>query len=234
MPVTVKFSKRKPGQKAHLTRARIVAVLLQKKPEFSMSQMAKALGVGRTAIYFHFPKGIPDVQSEIVRTLMVNVAAPFLPAQGWESYLRSLFVAVFDVFRKHPEVAQFAGSVLAANYYLSPLLVERMLVALDLAGLDDGAKIRGLDLVMASLIGMLTIECAGAASKSAEKWLDGLAGPGITPSVEHPNINTLRIKLFAAAQARTIGDHKQASKRAQRYADYLIVALKSMSSKTNK
>lgn len=235
LPVTVKFSKRKAGQKAGLTRALIVTVLLQKKPELSVSKIAKALKVGRTAVYSHFPGGLPEIQSEMVRTLLANVAVPFFPAQSWESYLRLLFVMVFDAFRKHPEVAQFAGSVLAANYYLNPFLVERILVALDLAGLDDSAKIRGLDLVMASLIGMLTIECAGATSKSAEKWLDELASPpAVTPSVELPSINISRTKLLAAAHARTLGDPKQASRRVQRYADQLIVAFKSMSPKKNK
>jgi len=227
-----KHVKRKPGEKAGLTRADIIAqslALLEANSTFTIKGVADALGVYPTAVSSYFRGGIDEILTEMVRTRLTNVARPFQPNESWETYFRDLFLAVFAAFHKRPELARLAVSRIAANYYLNPLMVERILVALSVAGVPGTQKVSALDLVMGSLIGMLAVECSGLATIPAAKWLHKLPGTGDGTSFgEYPQINSLKDQLIFAIKARRL--HLQFKKpapgRPQRFADHLIVGLK--------
>jgi AcrR family transcriptional regulator len=226
----LKKVKRKPGEKAGLTDAQIISqslALLKQKPGLSMTEIAAALGVFPTAVYARFPGGLDEILTEIVRTLLANVARPPHPNECWEAYLRDLFRAVYNAFHKHPRAAQFAVIKIAADYYLNPLLVERILFALSLAGVPEGEKADALDLVMGSLISMLAIEYVGLRSTSAMKWLQNLSDPSGSFSGEYPQIAALMDKLTFAIKARnTLVRLKPTPVKAQHFADHLIAGLK--------
>jgi AcrR family transcriptional regulator len=226
-----KHAKRKPGEKAGLTKAQIISqvlALLKQKPELSMTEIAGALEVFPTAVYARFPGGLNEILTEMVRTLLANVARPFKPNESWEAYLQDLFYAVYNAFHKHPRAARFAVSGIAADYYLNPLLVERILFALSLAGVSKGEQADALDLVMGALISMLAIEYTGLRSASPLKWLQDLSGASDGPSIgEYPQIGALKDKLIFAIQLRnTQVRFKPGNVRPQRFADCLIAGLK--------
>lgn len=226
-----KSAKRKPGEKAGLTDTQIIAqvlALLKQKPELSMTEIAGALEVFPTAVYARFPGGLNEILTAMVRALLANVARPFKPNEGWDDYLRDLFRAIYNAFHKYPRAARFAVSGIAVDYYLNPLLVERILFALSLAGVPEGEKANALDLVMGSLISMLAIEYTGMPSKSALDWLGALPNESDGPSIgEYSQISALKDKLIFTIKLRnTQVRFKPGPGRSQRFADCLIAGLK--------
>ena len=227
-----KHVKRKPGEKAGLTRADIISqslALLEANSTFTVKGVADALGVYPTAVNSYFRGGIDEILTEMVRTTLANVARPFQPNESWETYLRDLFFAVFAAFHKRPELARLAVSKIAANYYLNPLLAERVLVALSAAGVPQNKKVSALDLVMGSLIGMLAVEYSGSLTVPAAKWLHELPDASEGTSIgEYPQINNLKDKLIFAIKARRyqLQLKKPAPGKAQHFADHLIAGLK--------
>lgn len=225
--------RRKPGHRADLTRAAIVAKaleLLEKDPSLTMAAIAKALGVVPGAIYAHFPGSLPEIHTEMVRTVLTNVAPPFKPRESWEDYIWNLFEALLNVFQKHRTLAPIFARELSANYYLNSLLVERILVALELAGLSEAKRAEALDLVMGSLVGLVTIESPGLSCfASSTEWLqDQSATIDALPAGEHPQIKTLKGRLLEAAKKRSTQKHPPST--VQRFADLLIAGLKAQAS----
>jgi AcrR family transcriptional regulator len=232
MIVFKKPKKRKPGEKAGLSRELIVAkaiILVETNPALTLAGIAKALKVAPGAVYAHFPGKLSEIVTEMVRAVLAGVARPFHPKEGWEEYLRDLFIALLRRFHKHRNLALLAGSELSANYYLNPLLVERILLALNMAGFPDGERARALDLVIGNLIGFIAIECPPLGSQSTKKWVDDLSAAidGL-PAGEHPEIKALKSQLgnIAAERAAQIGAAEPSLARAQRFADHLIAGLK--------
>lgn len=225
----LKKVKRKPGQKAHLTRAKIVAKalpLLDHNPDLGMAGIAKGLGVAPAAIYAHFPGRLAEIHTEVIRAVLADVARPPMPNETCEGYIRDLFDAVFAAFYKHRKVALLFGREIAANYYLNPLLVERILYALSLGGLSEKEKVGALDLVMGSLVGMVAIECAHPTSLTPLKWLESLSETvDSLPANEYPQIKVLKAKLGEAVKGRA-GHKPPSAAGAQRFADGLIAGLK--------
>jgi len=225
--------KRKPGHKADLTRATIVAKaleLLEKDPSLTMAAIANALGVAPGAIYAHFPGSLPEIQTEMVRTVLTNVARPFKAKESWEDYTRNLFEALLHAFQKHRSLAPIFARELSANYYLNSLLVERILFALELAGLSEAKRSEALDLVMGSLIGFVMIESPRLSSfASSAEWLqDQAATIDALSTGEHPQIKTLKGRLLKAAKTRSTKKHPLGGE--QRFADLLIAGLKAQAS----
>lgn len=225
----VKKVKRKPGQKAHLTRAKIIAKalpLLNQNPNLGMAGIAKGLGVAPAAIYSHFQGRLAEIHTGVIRAVLADVARPPKPNETCEAYLRDLFDAVFAAFYKHRKVALLFGREMAANYYLNPLLVERVLYALSLADLPENEKVSALDLVMGSLAGMVAIECVYPTSLTPLKWLETHLGTvdGLSAS-EYSQIKSLKTKLGDAVKARA-GHKPLSAPGAQRFADCLIAGLK--------
>jgi len=234
--VMSKQPKRKPGEKAGLTRADIITqclALLETNSPFTVTGIAGALGVFPTTVKSYFPGGLDEIATEMVRSALSNVARPFQPKESWEAYLRDLFRAVFDAFHKHPELARIAVNRIAANYYLNPVLVERILFALSVAGVPEDEKVGALDLVMGSLIGMLAVEYPGLASVPAAKWLHKLPDASDGASIgEYLQINALKAKLIFAIKGRRfqLTLKKPTPVKAARFADHLIAGLKAQAS----
>lgn len=224
---TLKKRKRKAGQKAGLTRAAIVAkslALQAQNSKLTMVRIAKSLGVAPAAVYAHFPGGLSEILTEMVRGVLSDVARPFKPNETWEDYLRGLFAAVFNAFHKHRNIAVFFGGEIATDYCLNPQLVERILFALSLAGLPDSAKASALDLVIGSLVSMLTIEHVGPASTPPAQWLHGQSHSiDALPANEYPEIKAIKTQFLEAAKERS---EQPAPANALRFADHLIAGLK--------
>jgi AcrR family transcriptional regulator len=225
--------KRKPGEKAGLSRATIVAkaiVLIKRDPNLTIMGIASALKVSPNAIYAHFPGKLPEIFGEMFRILLADVARPFPPNEKWEDYLRDLFAAVSSAFHQHTNLAQAAPSALSADYYINPLLPERILVALAMAGLGDGQRANTLDLVMASLIGFLAIEYPALDSHPVE-WVDTTSARiDALPAGEHPQIKLIKSDLVRVAgeRASQIQAAEPSLTRAHRFADSVIARIELM------
>ena len=227
--------KRKPGERAGLNRDQIIAAAIEmiEKKDLTIANVASTLKVAPGAVYAHFPDKLPEILKEMVRTALADVARPIHPNESWEAYLRDLFVAFSRSFHGHRNLAVIVGEVLSADYYLNPLLAERILLALSMTDLADGERAKALDLVMASLIGFIEIDCPVIGSQSPSQWVVGLSAViDELPAGEHSETKALKSALseVASERAAQLGAAEPSPARAHRFADHLIAGLKASNS----
>ncbi len=195
----------------------------------NIASLAKAQKVAPAAIYGHFPGKLTEICTEMVRAALKDVARPFIPHENWEDYLRALFRNVVLTFKGRQNLAAFVADELSLDYYLNPMLVERVLFALHSAGLSEEARAKALDLVMGVLIGFLTMDRPGLKSVSSSKWIEAQAQllNGL-PIGEFPETVGLKQQLIKVAVLRSAQiEAKQPSfDRAHRFANCLITGLK--------
>lgn len=227
--------KRMPGQRAGLKRELIVTAaikLSEQDPHLSVGRIAAALDVAPGTITAHFPGKLPELLTEMARTLIGTLAPPFHPKQTWDNYLGGLFFSLSQKLHRHRNLAQLVGLELSADYFMSPLLVERILLALELAGVPPKRRAQALDLVIGSLIGFIAIECSNFGSRTPAAWAAGMSSKMDTlPAEEHPQIKGLQVELAAAGaeRAHSAAAPEPSAERAQRFADFLIAGLKELS-----
>lgn len=223
--------KRRPGQRAGLTRELIISAALKvtEQGPFSIQSIADALEVVPAAIYAKFRGKGGEIVAEMLRSVLADVARPFHPNETWEAYFRDLFGATFHAFKGHRRLALAFGSDLSENYYLNPLLPERILHALSLAGVAENDKAKALDLVIANLIGFITVQRAGLEESGASKWLKAQSNliDALSTS-EYPQIKAHKTQLLKAAKERCeqASTAKSLPRGALRFADVLIEGLK--------
>lgn len=223
--------KRTRGQKAGLSRAQIIATALKlaEQGQLNILAIAKALGVAPAAIYVKFPGKGAQIVTETFQSVLADVARPFHPNETWEAYLRSIFGATFHAFNQRGHLALAFGNELSANYFLNPLLVERILHALSLAGVPETKKAKALDLVMTNLIGFVAIQRMGLGESGVQQWLDGQSKLiDDLSSSEYPQIKTLKTQLMKAAKERSeqVSATKSLPRSTMRLVDFLIEGLK--------
>ena len=88
--------KRKAGTRAGLTNAIVTAAaeLIESigPNGFSLRKLAKALGVGPTAIHFHFEGGVGFVFRAVAQQALAGVTRPFKPKEEPAGYLGELLL----------------------------------------------------------------------------------------------------------------------------------------------
>ncbi len=155
-----KSAKATAGGSPGLSRAGIVAVALalidrEGLENFSLRNLAKALGVNTTAIYWHLP-GRNVVLAEVMATVIAGVAPP---AQAdWRAWLRLLIHNVRDALRRHPNTAPLLGAQLVSNIAASLDLVEGILAALTAGGFAGQRLVAAYNAVAAAMVGFTTQE----------------------------------------------------------------------------
>ena len=199
--------KRKPGVKAHLTRGKIVQRCLPlfeaKGGRLRVPWVAKACNVFPTTILSHFKGGVEEIRTEMTRSVLSGVAAPFKPGQGWDDYLRDLFWETRRRFHGRRCVAALLGPELSANNLLNPLLAERVLAALSAAGVPQDQQVRGLNFVLAALIGFIAIEIPALGAPPSAGWPDHIRKEiDRLPDGEFPMLKAAATELKADAAAR--------------------------------
>ncbi|WP_155831131.1 hypothetical protein [Hyphomicrobium sp. 802] len=190
--------------------------------------LAKELGVATAAIYVKF-RGGGEIATEMFRLVLADVARPLHPNETWESYLRALFTGTFDAFKGRGRLALALGSELSENYFLNPHLPERILHALELAGVPENDKAKALDLVIANLIGFMAVQRTSLGESETAEWLKDQSNLiDNLPSAEYPQIKARKVLLIKAAKERAeqLESSTSAPKSVLRFADVLIEGLK--------
>jgi AcrR family transcriptional regulator len=148
--------KRKAGQRAGLTRAKIIdpAVKLWDAagPDgFTLRKLAAQLKVGPTTVRAHVKGGIAELRREIARRVLAELAPPYKPNQSPNDYLQRFFRSALASFRQRRRLARLVVLELTDDPLLSLMFAERMCATI--AGLEAKA-----DLVcsLELLIGRLT------------------------------------------------------------------------------
>jgi AcrR family transcriptional regulator len=221
--------KRKPGTRAGLTKAGIAAAALKLidnvgMDDFSLRNLARAMGVGPTSIHAHFKGGTRAISSAVAVRALSGATRPFKAMEEPAEYLRELFLKILLALHARPEIARLVVLELSSNPLLDPLLAERLLLTLGALGVLKDALPKTFQRAMGAILEMvLTVS---ARSKAAEqKTLSARMDKAIAalPSTEFPNLTEFREAL--AAETVQAGVLKPTPEVAALYADRLIAAL---------
>jgi TetR/AcrR family tetracycline transcriptional repressor len=170
---------RPPAGTDTLTQEKIIAAALDHLdrsglPTFSVRDVAKALGVYPTAIYWHFPN-----RNALMAAMVADVLRDLNPKPGitaWQDWLRALFKGYRRAVMRHPNIAPLIGAQLVSNASMDLQLMERMLEVLSQAGFRDRRLIEAFNVVIAAQVGFVTLEFAPAPAEDAESWEAGMRG----------------------------------------------------------
>jgi AcrR family transcriptional regulator len=143
--VKIPEKKRKAGQRAGLTRAKIAAgalhLCLTPGQKVSVHTVAKHLKVVPTTIRAHFKGGFDEVLDEVAALVLDELAPPFKPNQSAEDYLLQFFRTLLAAGREKPFVIRLMAVRLTDTPLLNPSFAERMCAALgSLSQNQDGAR----------------------------------------------------------------------------------------------
>jgi TetR/AcrR family tetracycline transcriptional repressor len=135
---------------------------------FSVRNVAKALDVFPTAVYWHV--GDRNALLSDVVTLVLADLTPKRSAGKWQDWLRQLLVRYRNIIRQHPNVAPLIGVQLVSNGSLDFRLVEGILECLTEAGFKGQRLVNAYNVVMGGMVGFTTQEFASVPPDETEEW----------------------------------------------------------------
>jgi len=135
---------------------------------FSVRNVAKALDVFPTAVYWHI--GDRNTLLSDVVTLVLGDLTPKRTPANWQDWIRQLLVRYRDLVCRHPNVAPLIGAQLVSNASLDFRLVESILERLSEAGFKGESLIDAYNVVMAAMVGFTTQEFASVPAEGTEGW----------------------------------------------------------------
>lgn len=139
---------------------------------FTVRNLAKALGVYPTAIYWYVPSRNALVAAVVDHAL--HDVLPAAPTGDWRGWLRQLFHRYRDAARRHPNVAPLAGAQLISNAGVRPELIDQILTVLETAGFGGDRLRRAYNIVIAVMTGFVTIEFAAPPADPSPDWADAV------------------------------------------------------------
>ncbi len=139
---------------------------------FSMRVLAQDLDVYPTAIYWYVANK-NALLAEVVG-LALNALMPSAPPRDWERFLTELFQRYRAAIRKHPNIAPLIGAQLVSNAGVDFGLVDRIVEALSEAGFSGDGLLSAFDVVIASMVGFVTMEFANLPAEDASRWADAM------------------------------------------------------------
>lgn len=135
---------------------------------FSVRNVARALDVFPTAVYWHV-NDRNTLLSDVV-TLVLQDLTPKRAAGRWQDWVRQLLVRYRNIIRQHPNVAPLIGVQLVSNGSLDFRLVEGILGCLSEAGFKGQRLVDGYNVVMGGMVGFTTQEFASVPADETEGW----------------------------------------------------------------
>ncbi|MBO6561304.1 MAG: TetR/AcrR family transcriptional regulator C-terminal domain-containing protein [Nisaea sp.] len=124
---------------------------------FSIRNIAKALGVYPTALYWHVPS-----RHLLIARVIAALFADVLPKENpdWRVWLKELFRRYRDIVRMHPNVAPLVGGHLVSSASVDLKLVEAILSTLAGAGFEGERLLAAYNSIIAGMCGYATQEFA--------------------------------------------------------------------------
>ncbi|WP_018152167.1 TetR/AcrR family transcriptional regulator [Leeia oryzae] len=160
-------------QQPALDRQRIIQTALdlidtQGLAGFSIRQVAKALGVYPTAIYWHVPN-LAALQAAVVAHVQHGMM-PSPDLASWQDWLKQLLHNFREKVKAHPNTAPLIGAHLSANSEVDLVQVEYILGKLQEAGFVMPALLHAYNTVVAAMTGFTTLEFAAQPEDDMENW----------------------------------------------------------------
>ncbi|HJV72521.1 TetR/AcrR family transcriptional regulator [Ideonella sp.] len=163
----------RPGLSAeHIVEAALAQLAERGLERFSLRDVARALGVYPTAVYWYFRS-----RNELLAAACAHALRPVVPPPrpgDWQRWLRELFTRYRQAMRRHPHLAQLVGAQMLSNASLDFALVEGILQALAQAGCPDEAIVELYNTVVVALCGFATLELAPLPAEDPEGWAEDL------------------------------------------------------------
>ena len=135
---------------------------------FSLRNLAKALGVFPTAVSWHVSSR-SNLLAEVAHKVLENIIPPGFH-DSWQAYLRDFMHRFRQAIRLHPNVAPLIGTQLVANPSVDLEFVERLLAALAHGGLSGVRLVAAYNAVMAAVVGFTTQEFAPVPAQGTDAW----------------------------------------------------------------
>jgi TetR/AcrR family transcriptional regulator, tetracycline repressor protein len=135
---------------------------------FSLRNLAKALGVFPTAVSWYVP-GRSHLLAEVARKVLEDITPPGFH-DSWQGYLREFLRRFRQAIRRHPNVAPLIGSQLVANPAVDLEFIERLLAALAHGGLSGVRLVAAYNAVIAAAVGFTTQEFAPIPAENTAAW----------------------------------------------------------------
>ena len=137
---------------------------------FSVRELARALGVFPTALYWHVKGGRNELLAAVAARALEGVAPALGSSDDWKDWLRQLFRRYRKALSHHPNVAPLLGAQLVSNAGVNLVLVERILATLHAAGFRGVALVDAYNAALAAMLGYVTLEFAPAPADEPDRW----------------------------------------------------------------
>lgn len=172
-----------------LSKDRIVTTALalldaQGLDAFSMRNLADALGVYPTAIYWYVTN-----RNTLLAEVVAHALSDVVPETGgdWQTWLKTLFRRYRQAVQRHPNIAPLIGAQLVSNAGVSPAAIDRILAVLLTAGFRDDQLVQAYNAVIAVQVGFVTLEFAPTPPEDTERWATDLKATfGSIDPQQHP------------------------------------------------
>jgi TetR/AcrR family transcriptional regulator, tetracycline repressor protein len=224
--------RRKPGERADLSMGKIAAAafdVLEKAglEEFSARLVAKRLGVSPAAIYAHFDGGLAGLKQALVFIILRDVARPYGPNDSPAGYLRDIFLRMLKAVNGKQALAELIALELSRDNLICPVFLERLLSASLGAGKLPPNPAQALDLVLASLLGMIMVEGeTNAGDRIGQLSRSYIARVKALAPSEVPTLLATKSDLMLQIKRRMVPVEALLTKTALRYVEPVIAALK--------
>jgi AcrR family transcriptional regulator len=226
LPLHIKPAvKRKAGQRAKMTRAKITtaaAKLWQKvgPDKFAVRALARKLNIVPTTVYAHFHGREPELRKEIARVTLEALTPHYQPKLHPKDYLRAFLLRFLESFRQSPHLGRLVIVHLTDDPMLSLGFVERM--SMTIKALGGGQDlIDGVELLVSRLSGLALIEIGKwtQTKPDAQRTRIGVLLIN-TPQAEVPTLKSVSSSLGTKLSKRSADSYL--ADQADRLADTLI------------
>jgi TetR/AcrR family transcriptional regulator, tetracycline repressor protein len=188
---------------ANLSRDLILATTLELIDQngvtgFSVRDLARTLGVFPTAVYWYVESRNALIAGAV--SCVMNDVTPPDPAGDWHEQLRGLFRRYRTAVRRHPNVAAVLGTQLISNESPNPNFIDAILALLEAAGFKDNQLVHAYNVVIAAMVGFVTMELASRPADDPQGWAEAHEShmQSVSPQ-KHPTLARNLPKLMKSA-----------------------------------
>jgi AcrR family transcriptional regulator len=173
----------RPGPRPRFTREQVLVAALRvidrgPPDAFTMRRVADELGMGVMTLYGYVRSKEEILESVTARELAA--AAPTEADAGWDERLRSDVEHLFDLCRRHPNLAQLVLRQISAAPGLFALR-ERMLATLHEAGFEQTPALHALGILTSYALGFAALQSGTTQIDSPERIRE-------LPAQDFPNL----------------------------------------------
>jgi len=135
---------------------------------FNMRDLAKALGVFPTAVYWHVPSRLELIAGVVELAMSTFVTVPI--GEPWQARLRHVLYRFREVLHRHPGLAPVVATGLVSNITVDAQRMDQVILALEDAGFTGSGLVDAYNVVIAAMCGFATLELSSVPKEETESW----------------------------------------------------------------